>query len=72
MTAAPSKIASVVPAVPAVGKKDAPGMISEPQPIQQPNANAHSVNGVNLSIEQIASFVINFAAGRAFPLSRQN
>ena len=48
MTTAPSEMAIAVPAVPAVGKNVVPGMMNEPQPMQQPNANAHSVNGLNL------------------------
>ena len=48
MTSAPISIAIIVPAVPAVGRKVVPGIISEPQPMQQPNANAHNVNGDNL------------------------
>ena len=48
MTPAPSERAMAVPAVPAVGKKVVPGMMNEPQPMQQPNANAHNVNEVNL------------------------
>ena len=44
MMAAPMRMARDVPSVPATGRNMVPGIRNEPQPMQQPNASAHSVN----------------------------
>ena len=56
ITIAPAVIAIIVPTGPANGKKVVPGIIKEPQPIQQQKDNAQTCNGVKNFVKPAEEF----------------
>ena len=72
ITTAPAVIAIIVPTGPANGKKVVPGIMKEPQPIQQQNDNAQTFSGVKNFVKPAEFFsfksAINFSPAKFLAL----